>query len=600
MQIFIRNYSNLFAILFLILLFQSCKKSDQVASPEKELSSLERKFFFTNRTGDLTEGKLVDFLIKQNRSKNFVEKTTKIIGFPRWEKMIAVKRKSGISGRGASDSLLTTYFVPFVRDSQNYVNASLIISVYPNDTTFAYRSDWEYRSKIHGSPSVDSTAEAHAVFFMFLDNRTFGYTEFYLTDDELFPLSQPIIGGKKKLSFLSISTQSTGKGQSAGYYENCVDFFVCGSPSSPTCTGPSGCDYLNCPLPPGSPGYCYLVTTVCVGGWLDPTGGSSGSTGSGSSTGSGGGGNTGGGAPPPCPGTSTSQRGQTVTPGCDPGWNGIGTSDPSTTFTINGITFTTSNYPGKNNGLPWKWWENASILAPFGGLPYGSWAINYLSQNPHLSFLAFQNYFMTQPEGTDDSYNQIYWDDPNLFFPQQSLPTFNSFKNAFPKRTDPLYNTAEKLYSSIGGELRNKYNGNPMRFQNTCALRISKALNYSGVTIPAGIDRFQGADGKFYFINCNALLIWMKKTFGVPSGTNYLVESQGGVQGLFFPYYLEFKKGIYIMTPNNPDGCPTSTTPQTGFCASGHADLIENGKCDGGCHFNAIGGVKEIFIWELQ
>ena len=137
MQISIRNYSNLFAILFLILLFQSCKKSDQVASPEKELSSLERKFFFTNRTGDLTEGKLVDFLIRQNRSKSFVEKTTKIIGFPRWEKMITVKRKNGVSGRGASDSLLTTYFIPFVRDSQNYVNASLIISVYPNDTTFA-------------------------------------------------------------------------------------------------------------------------------------------------------------------------------------------------------------------------------------------------------------------------------------------------------------------------------------------------------------------------------------------------------------------------------------------------------------------------------
>jgi hypothetical protein len=23
-------------------------------------------------------------------------------------------------------------------------------------------------------------------------------------------------------------------------------------------------------------------------------------------------------------------------------------------------------------------------------------------------------------------------------------------------------------------------------------------------------------------------------------------------------------------------------------------------EADGGCHFNAIGGVKEIFIWELQ
>ncbi len=595
MQIFNRYHSNLIIITLLTLLFHSCKKSDQVATTEKELTSLERKFFFTNRTGDLTEGKLVDFFIRQNRNKCFVEKTAKIIGFPRWEKMIIVKRKSNITGKSASDSLLETYFIPFVRDSQYYVNASLIISVYPNDTTFAFRSDWEYRYKTHGSPTVDSTAEAHAVFFMLLDNRTFGYTEFHLTDDELFPLSQPINGGKKKLSFLSISTQSFGKGQSAGYYENCVNFYVCGSPTSTTCTGPGGCDYLNCVLPPGSPGYCYLVTTVCVGGWQDPSGGGSGGTGGGNSTGSGGG----GGSPDPC-GSIYPQKNQTASLPCGPGWSGIGLPNSYSTFTINGITYTTSNYPGINNGLPWRWWENVSILAPFGGLPYGTWAINHLSLNPLLSFSAFQNHFMTLPEGKDDSYNQTYWDDPNLFFPQQSLPAFNSFKNAFPKRTDQLYNTAQKLYSSIGGELLNIYNTSPLLFQNTCALRISKALNYSGVTIPSGIDRFQGADGKYYFINSKALLIWMKKTFGTPSGTNYLIESQGGAQGLFFPVYLEFKKGIYIMTPNNPDGCPTNTTPQTGFCATGHADLIENGRCDGGCHFNALGGVKEIFIWELQ
>lgn len=30
------------------------------------------------------------------------------------------------------------------------------------------------------------------------------------------------------------------------------------------------------------------------------------------------------------------------------------------------------------------------------------------------------------------------------------------------------------------------------------------------------------------------------------------------------------------------------------------ADLMEYGRCDGGCHFNALGSLKEIFIWELQ
>lgn len=325
MQIFIRNYSNLFAILFLILLFQSCKKSDQVASPEKELSSLERKFFFTNRTGDLTEGKLVDFLIRQNRSKSFVEKTTKIIGFPRWEKMITVKRKNGISGRGASDSILTTYFIPFVRDSQNYVNASLIISVYPNDTTFAYRSDWEYQYKTHGSPIVDSTAEAHAVFFMFLDNRTFGYTEFSITDTNLFPEALITNGTLKKLKILNTSSSPTGRGNTAVSGGDCLlwgNYVVCPTPTSPTCSGPSGCDYLSCPN-----GVCRLYYGCVLWNLSSlPVGGSGPTVGTGGSypVGTGGSGNSGGGSPSPCPGTTSYQRGQTATYGCEPGWSGTG------------------------------------------------------------------------------------------------------------------------------------------------------------------------------------------------------------------------------------------------------------------------------------
>ena len=321
MQIFIRNYSNLFAILFLIVLFQSCKKSDQVASPEKELSSLERKFFFTNRTGDLTEGKLVDFLIKQNRSKSFVEKTTKIIGFPRWEKMITIKGKSEISGRGALDSLLTTYLVPFVRDSQNYVNASLIISVYTNDTTFAYRSDWEYRYKTHGSPIVDSTAEAHAVFFMFLDNKTFGYTEFNITDTSLFPTTHVANGGLKKLKILSTPSSLSGRGNSEVVSVTCFDYTVCQSISSGNRTTSMPAPICNTYT------YCYSIWSTSDNGSI------SGGTGGGSSGGSGGTGNPGGGSPSPCPGTTSYQRGQTATYGCETGWSGIGTppADPCLT-----------------------------------------------------------------------------------------------------------------------------------------------------------------------------------------------------------------------------------------------------------------------------
>ncbi len=84
----------------------------------------------------------------------------------------------------------------------------------------------------------------------------------------------------------------------------------------------------------------------------------------------------------------------------------------------------------------------------------------------------------------------------------------------------------------------------------------------------------------------------MKKTFETPSGTNHLTGAQGGANGQIFPTLLSGKKGIYIMTPNYPGN--------SYFGVSGHADIISNGICDGGCYFNAKGGVSEIFIWELQ
>lgn len=48
------------------------------------------------------------------------------------------------------------------------------------------------------------------------------------------------------------------------------------------------------------------------------------------------------------------------------------------------------------------------------------------------------------------------------------------------------------------------------------------------------------------------------------------------------------------MTPNYPGN--------NYFGASGHADIIENAVCDGGCFFDGStwGGINEIFIWELQ
>lgn len=309
----------LVAFIFLGCSLIMCTKKDQLATAEKEPGKIEKRFFTGNRTQNGDEKALVDYLIRQHQKNKFVEKTVEQIGYPRWDKMIVLKRKGNKSGRGESDSSITSYYIPFVRDSQQFVNASMIINTTASDTSFGYRCDWEYQNKPHGSPAVDTTAEGHATFFMFFDYITFDQTEFIITDTSLFSMPNEINEEPKKLKIVSSST--SGRGNTVGFSITCINFIVCEPPKrgfrisslvAPSCTS-----------------YTHCYSNWSAGG----NGGTSPSSGAGTSVGTGGGGNTGGGAPPPCPGTSTSQRGQTVTPGCNPGWNGIGTppADPCLT-----------------------------------------------------------------------------------------------------------------------------------------------------------------------------------------------------------------------------------------------------------------------------
>ncbi|WDF53933.1 T6SS effector amidase Tae4 family protein [Mucilaginibacter sp. KACC 22063] len=263
---------------------------------------------------------------------------------------------------------------------------------------------------------------------------------------------------------------------------------------------------------------------------------------------------------------------------------------PSITVIGNSIDLTTDqiNWLTNNN-------EAAKAIASFITLNDGDlqetkesalWSINNLMNNSSISLPIYKNQFLSLPEGGDDDLNYDYWNNPNLTFPAQSLPSYNRFYDAFPKHSDTRFDTPIKMYTAVGGEVLNQYNLSGAR--NTCALRISRALNYSGVTIPDIKDQtYKGSDNKFYFLGAAKLKAWMIKTFGPPTK---IEGSQGGIHGSNFPSLLNGKKGIFIMTPNDINK----------FQATGHADLLTYFSCDGGCYFDAPGGVKDILIWELQ
>jgi hypothetical protein len=237
-----------------------------------------------------------------------------------------------------------------------------------------------------------------------------------------------------------------------------------------------------------------------------------------------------------------------------------------------------------------------------------TWALQFKQNNPNTSWYQFENWFLKTNEGLDGDYDSAYWDNPNLSFPAQSLPNWNEFAVAYPKHNDPNFDTPEKMYQAAGNAIFDTYL--TKGYRNTCALRISYAINHilgpdgkPKIKIPPSAG-FKGNDGNYYFLSATALLKWMKATFGTPSSPYHISGSQGGQNGANFPSImsnLPINNGIYIMIPNTPGGCPSPANPQgTGFCASGHADLIHNGVCDGGCYFGALGGVKEIFVWPLQ
>lgn len=223
------------------------------------------------------------------------------------------------------------------------------------------------------------------------------------------------------------------------------------------------------------------------------------------------------------------------------------------------------------------------------------WAIGYFILHPNTPIDLFKSWFMGESEGEDGVYDAEYWENPNLTFPPQNLPSWSAFNSAFPKKNGNHMPSSE-VYQLVGGQLYSNHLANQPAYSNACAIRVSRALNYSGVVVPNIPGQTEkGADNKNYFISAANLNAWMKKVFGNP--TNHFTGIQGGAQGVNFPALLANKKGIYIMIPKYP-----------AYFASGHADIWNGISCNSSCYFNIeqtlpngnSQGVAYINLWQLN
>lgn len=183
--------------------------------------------------------------------------------------------------------------------------------------------------------------------------------------------------------------------------------------------------------------------------------------------------------------------------------------------------------------------------------------------------------------GQDWFYDDGYWSNPNLSFQSQELPSYQDFYDAFPKNSDGTWMYgADNIYNLVGGEVMQARVDYPNETTNTCALKVSYALNGSGIIIPdlAG-QTLEGSDGKFYFLNAKALCEWMKKTF-----INYEEYEDSEYSNPNIHTLLNGQKGI-IISIYNVGG------------VTGHSDIYLGSGC--ASYLNcAVGGT--VFWWNLN
>jgi hypothetical protein len=183
------GYKAWLTFFFVVFLF-SCRKEQAGVSIPPEI--IAERFFNEHRTNSTEEKQLIDYLSRLNAKKGFITKTVERIGFPRWDKLVKYSFLSNSSGRVATNSTVSTggqdsatnYIIPFVRDTENHVNAAMFIKTDKGDTTISYLCDWQYTK--YRTATSTALAEDMAVFFMFLDRQVNGYDEFEIIDTTIF------------------------------------------------------------------------------------------------------------------------------------------------------------------------------------------------------------------------------------------------------------------------------------------------------------------------------------------------------------------------------------------------------------------------------
>jgi hypothetical protein len=134
-------------------------------------------------------------------------------------------------------------------------------------------------------------------------------------------------------------------------------------------------------------------------------------------------------------------------------------------------------------------------------------------------------------------------------------------------------NSAARVAKVIGGYVEKNINipDKNQRWSNTCAVRMSYILNYSGLLIPRIKEQtVSGADRRQYFFRVNDLISFLEWQWGAADeAVSYPPSGGGGV--------LAGRKGIILFEVSG------------WLNAQGHATLFDGRSCYDRCYFNEPG-----------
>lgn len=323
-QFFQKPAATLWAILTVclsgIFIINACRKADKIEAPATvtDTNNMKERFYKEHEATDPLVQAVAGYFQHLPDTQFAVNKIIEQIGYPRWDKALIV------SATNSGDSIHISY-IPFVRDSQQFVNSSLLVKTSGEDTVFKYLCDWEYAE--YGYDSSTTGWNALNVFHLFtiLDKNVFNTTKYRIKDENL--LTQP---AKNYIASLGLPFDSvevvytiqppgsiSGRGNTYSLVTICnlVD----------VCINEYGYYVLN-KSAASLPAPCTITTwNVCTDTWVEDFPGDGGTSGSGGS----GGGGSNGGTPSDCNEFRVginSNRTANVNP-CEPGWEPIPIED---------------------------------------------------------------------------------------------------------------------------------------------------------------------------------------------------------------------------------------------------------------------------------